>query len=90
MKDPDRVVLTPLAAGDEVSKRFLVFEKRVPRLGVHLGFRRDLRQHVRSGGVATKPWRGGKLMRFVFEGAMRNYPNPEVEKDNVNYLAGVS
>jgi len=28
-------------------------------------------------------------MRFVFEGAMRKLPNPEVEKDNVNYLAGV-
>ena len=27
--------------------------------------------------------------RFVFEGAIRNFPSPDVEKDNVNYLAGV-
>ena len=25
----------------------------------------------------------------MFEGAIRNFPSPEVEKDNVNYLAGV-
>ena len=30
-----------------------------------------------------------KPARFVFEGAIRNFPSPEVEKDNVNYLAGV-
>src|ERR1044072_4070751 len=28
-------------AGSEASKRFLAFEKRQPRLGVHLGLRRD-------------------------------------------------
>jgi hypothetical protein len=32
---------------------------------------------------------GEKLSRFVFEGAIRNFPSPSVEKDNVNYLAGV-
>ena len=32
---------------------------------------------------------GEKLTRYVFEGTMRNFPAPEVEKDNVNYLAGV-
>ena len=25
----------------------------------------------------------------MFEGAIRNFPEPDVEKDNVNYLAGV-
>src|SRR5262249_51162881 len=30
-----------------------------------------------------------KLQKFVFEGALHNFPSPEVEKDNVNYLAGV-
>ena len=30
-----------------------------------------------------------KLTRFVFEGAIRNFPSPDVEKDNVNYLAGI-
>jgi hypothetical protein len=31
----------------------------------------------------------GKLSKFVFEGAIRNFPSPAVDKDNVNYLAGV-
>jgi hypothetical protein len=32
---------------------------------------------------------GEQLSRYVFEGAIRNFPMPEVEKNNVNYLAGV-
>ena len=30
-----------------------------------------------------------KLSKYVFEGTIRNFPSPDVEKDNVNYLAGV-
>ncbi len=30
-----------------------------------------------------------ELREFVFEGAIQNFPNPDVEKDNVNYLAGI-
>ena len=40
-KELDRVVLTPLAPEHEPAKRFLTFEKRQPRVGVHLGLRRD-------------------------------------------------
>ncbi len=40
-KEMDRVVFTLLPAGNDVGKRFLAFEKRLPRLGVHLGLRRD-------------------------------------------------
>ena len=42
MKELDRIVLTPLP--DESRswrRRFLTFEKRSPRVGVHLGLRRD-------------------------------------------------
>ena len=31
----------------------------------------------------------GKLASFVFEGAISDFPSPDVEKDNVNYLAGI-
>src|SRR5690606_24274944 len=31
----------------------------------------------------------GKLQKFVFEGAIADYPQPEVEENNVNYLAGI-
>jgi mono/diheme cytochrome c family protein len=87
-REVERVVFTPLSAGDAVAKSFLAFEKRTPRLGVHLGLRRDCGSTLAPVGepqtVASE-----KLSRFVFEGAIRNFPSPSVEKDNVNYLAGV-
>lgn len=84
----DRVVLTPIAGDNEVSKRFLAFEKRAPRLGVHLGLRRDCGSTLAQvGNMQTVG--SSKLSSFVFEGAIRNFPSPEVEKDNVNYLAGI-
>lgn len=85
---PERIVFTPLAADHAIAKRFAAFEKRSPQLGVHLGFRRDCGSTLAPVGV-PKPVPGTKLARFVFEGAIDNYPAPNVEKDNVNYLAGV-
>ncbi len=84
----DRVVLTPIPAGSEVAKRFLAFEKRRPKLGVHLGLRRDCGSTLAPVGP-PQVVASDKLSRFVFEGAIRNFPSPSVEKDNVNYLAGV-
>ncbi len=84
----DRIVFNPLAPDCEVARRFGVFEQRSPRLGVHLGLRRDCGSTLAQvGGAQTVSNLG--LTRFVFEGAIRNFPSPEVEKDNVNYLAGV-
>jgi hypothetical protein len=88
MRDLDRVVLTPLPAGDEIARKFLVFEKRAPELGVHLGFRRDCGSTFAAVGE-PEAVSGDKLSRYVFEGTMKNFPNNDVEKDNVNYLAGV-
>lgn len=87
-RDLDRVVLTPLAESDELSKRFLTFEKRLPRVGVHVGLRRDCGSTFAPVGP-PQTVTGEKLARYVFEGTMRNFPAPEVEKDNVNYLAGM-
>ncbi len=88
MEDLASVVLTPLADSDENAKKFLAFEKRSPMLGVRLGFRRDCGStFAQVGPIQTVA--NGKLSRYVFEGTLKNYPNPEVEKDNVNYLAGV-
>ncbi len=84
----DRLVLTPLAENQDAAKRFLAFEKRTPKLGVHLGLRRDCGSTFAPVGAAQAV-ASSKLTRFVFEGAIRNYPSPDVEKDNVNYLAGV-
>ncbi|MEO8658972.1 MAG: DUF1592 domain-containing protein [Bryobacteraceae bacterium] len=84
----ERVVFTPLAAGDEVAKRFAKFEKRMPRVGVHLGLRRDCGSTLSPVG-APQTVTGEKPGRYVFEGAIDNFPSPSVEKNNVNYLAGV-
>ena len=84
----DRIVFTPLAADNPLSKRFTAFERRSPRVGVHLGLRRDCGSTLSQVGVAQTVSQQ-TLNRFVFEGAIRNFPSPDVEKDNVNYLAGI-
>ncbi|MBM3803658.1 MAG: DUF1592 domain-containing protein [Acidimicrobiia bacterium] len=84
----DRVVLTPLAADHEISRRFRTFEKRSPRVGVHLGLRRDCGSTLAPVG-SPQTVASDRVARFVFEGAIRNFSSPEVEKDNVNYLAGI-
>ncbi|MEO7648826.1 MAG: DUF1592 domain-containing protein, partial [Bryobacteraceae bacterium] len=84
----DRIGFSPLAATHPIAERFRVLEKRSPRLGVHLGLRRDCGSTFAPVGP-PQTVASGKLTRLVFEGAIRNFPSPDVEKDNVNYLAGV-
>lgn len=83
-----RMVLTPLAAEDPTRQAFERFKSRSPRLGVHVGLRRDCGS---TFSRVQKPVRVAdtKLQEFVFEGAINDYPSPDVEKNNVNYLAGV-
>jgi hypothetical protein len=83
-----RIVFTPLAAGHELARRFAVFERRSPRVGVHLGLRRDCGSTLAQVGE-TQTVASCELKEYVFEGAIANFPSPDVEKDNVNYLAGV-
>jgi hypothetical protein len=87
-KELDRIVITPLTAENEITRRFLTFEKRSPRVGVHLGFRRDCGSTFGPVGI-PQTVTSDKLSKFVFEGTIGNFPNPNVEKDNVNYLAGM-
>lgn len=80
--------LTLLASEHPVAKQFTAFERRSPQLGVHLGLRRDCGSTLAPVGPpqsvsSTTP------QRFTFESAIRNFPSPDVEKDNVNYLAGI-
>lgn len=86
--EPAKITLTLLPETHESARRFLAFDKRAPKIGVHLGFRRDCGSSLVAVGE-PQTVAGEKLARYVFEGAMRNFPNAEVEKDNVNYLAGV-
>jgi mono/diheme cytochrome c family protein len=82
------VVLTAADPGSEIARKFAVFEKRSPKLGVQLGLRRDCGSTFAPAG-APRTVAGTALTKFVFEGAIRNHPSPDVEKDNVNYLAGI-
>jgi hypothetical protein len=87
-KELDRVVLTPLAPEQKLAKQFVRFEKRQPRVGVHLGLRRDCGSTFGPVG-APQTVTGVKFAKYVFEGTIENFPSPIVEKDNVNYLAGI-
>lgn len=84
----ERLVLTRLKDTDTLAQRFRTFEQRSPLLGVHVGLRRDCGSTLAPVG-RPRPVASTELQEFVFEGAILNYPTPNVEKDNVNYLAGV-
>lgn len=87
LRELDRIVLTPLASEHDVAQRVRTFEQRVPSLGVYLGLRRDCGSTlVPVGDPQRVP--GTDLTRFVFEGAISDFPSPDVEDGNVNYLAG--
>lgn len=83
-----RLILTRIADDSDVAIRFQAFEKRTPSLGVYLGLRRDCGSTLTMVGAPRKVV-GGELQDYVFTGAIRDFPNPDVEKDNVNYLAGI-
>ena len=89
LRDVERVTLTPLAATDAAAKQFLAFEKRAPRLGVYLGLRRDCGSTFAPVGPPQRV-AAEQTAKYVFEGAIRNFPRPDVDKVNVNYLAGLS
>jgi hypothetical protein len=82
------LILTRLDEALPIAKQFEQFEKRTPRIGVHLGLRRDCGSTLRPVGRPVEV-KGTELADYVFEGAIRNFPSPDVEKDNVNYLAGI-
>ncbi len=84
----ERIVLTPLQNTQGITKRFERFEQRSPRIGVHVGLRRDCGSTLTAVG-RPQPVASTALTGLVFEGAINNFPSPDVEKGNVNYLAGV-
>ena len=83
-----RLVFNRLDDSHELAQRFSVFERRVPSLGVYLGLRRDCGSTLTQVGQPQRVT-SGEVEEYVFEGAINDFPNPDVEKDNVNYLAGI-
>ena len=84
----DRIVLTPLDETQDTAKVFQKFKSRSPRVGVHLGLRRDCGSALSQVGE-SQTVSSYDLQEYVFEGAINNFPDPDVEENNVNYLAGV-
>lgn len=84
----DRIELRRLDEASPLGRSFLAFEARSPKLGVHVGLRRDCGSTLAPVGE-PQVVANTDLQDFIFEGAIQNYPSPEVEKDNVNYLAGI-
>jgi hypothetical protein len=83
-----RVVLTRIDNSSELGKQFLAFEKRSPMVGLHLGLRRDCGSTLNPVGP-PQAVTSSDPTEFHFAGAINDFPYPAVEKDNVNYLAGI-
>lgn len=85
---PIQLYLTRLGDNHPTGKQFTTFSKRAPRIGVHVGLRRDCGSTLDRVGepIAVA---GIDLQDFIFEGAMANYPNPNRDPLNPNYLAGM-
>lgn len=83
-----RVVLSKVTDDSEQGKNFLAFEKRSPLVGVHLGLRRDCGSTLNPAGSPI-PVTSLEPSDFIFSGAINDFPYPAVEKNNVNYLAGI-
>ncbi len=87
--DPiERIEFRKLNEDEPLARRFAQFEQRIPNLGVHLGLRRDCGSTFSRVGSIQKV-HSAQLTEYVFEGAIDDFPSPNVEKDNVNYLAGL-
>ena len=85
---PHRVVFSRVDESSELGAKFATFEKRLPRLGVHVGLRRDCGSTL-TQVAEVQTVSDTNLASYVFEGAINNFPSPDVQDDNDNYLAGV-
>ncbi|MFN7841685.1 MAG: DUF1592 domain-containing protein, partial [Pirellula sp.] len=84
----EQILLRRLNPDSPLAKQFQSFENRSPHIGVHLGLRRDCGSTLTQVGE-PQTVSSSEFKEYVFEGAINNFPSPDVEKDNVNYLAGV-
>lgn len=83
-----RIELKLCEPNGAAAKRFVAFENRSPQLGVSVGLRRDCGSTLKP--VATPlPVSSGDFQPYQFEASIGDFPSPFVEKDNVNYLAGI-
>ncbi|MFM8397582.1 MAG: hypothetical protein ACKOAH_07105, partial [Pirellula sp.] len=79
---------SPNPLAQQWHERFSRYESRNPKLGVHIGLRRDCGSTLTQVGQPLVV-KHNQPNVYVFEGDIANYPSPDVEPDNVNYLAGI-
>lgn len=72
----------------QLIEAFARFEKRFPKLGVHIGLRRDCGSTMSQVGEPINVTEESPT-EFLFNGYIENFPSPDVEPNNVNYLAGI-
>jgi len=82
------LVFSRLTVDHPLARRLAAMEQRNPTLGVHVGLRRDCGSTLARVGLPQSV-RGTELQEYVFGGAINDFPTPDVEENNVNYLAGV-
>ena len=82
------LVFSRLPDEHPLARRFAAMEQRNPSLGVHVGLRRDCGSTLARVGM-PQAVSGTELQEYVFGGAINDFPAPDVEENNVNYLAGV-
>ncbi len=83
-----RAVFRKVAEDSDVGRQFLAFESRTPSLGVYVGLRRDCGSTLTRVGE-PQAVKAGELREYIFSGPINDFPSPDVETDNVNYLAGI-
>lgn len=83
-----RIVLTRLDENNDLARKFQIFERRTPSVGVYLGLRRDCGSTLARVG-SPRPVASTDLQTCEFDGPINDFPSPDVEPDNVNYLAGI-
>ncbi len=80
--------VTPVVEDSEPGRQFAAFEKRVPHLSVHMGLRTDVGARL-SRFDKPKPIPSATVERYSFRAPMSGFASPDIEENNVNYLAGL-
>lgn len=82
-----KLVFSRIEDNSDLGRRFKAFESRQPSIGVYMGLRRDCGSTLTRVGEPQAV--SNAIGELTFSGPINDFPSPEVEKDNVNYLAGI-
>lgn len=82
-----KLVFSRIEDNSDLGRRFQAFESRKPSVGVYMGLRRDCGSTLTRVGEPQAV--SNAMGELTFSGPINDFPSPEVEKDNVNYLAGI-